>query len=197
MNQQFQFQNPNINSYSFVPRTPSPVSFFIQSPRNSPVFGPISSVPLQPHTPFLYSNHKKTNTKSNKNFFGLGENQSSNTKQIKDKMHIKSQVEKEAIQALCLLGTPVSVNNQTNTLFEKHNRASVRKQSKKTNHTTIKRKRSGKTVQFETIGTKITVKLDSPISKCGSLKIKFTKGSPRFATPSTYPKAKGLQIRKN
>ncbi|KAJ3446145.1 hypothetical protein M0812_08682 [Anaeramoeba flamelloides] len=182
-----EYQTPNTNTFSSRTNTSSPVSFFIQNSRNSPVLLPISGVPLQSFSPVWCP------APSNQTMLELQRSQSKKEK-TNQRMKSKTQVEKVAIQALCLLGTSVYFEDQIDTLFEEHNQNHkiLKKKQKK-----VQRKRSFEKKQFETIGTKITVKLCAPINKYGSFKIQSQKGAPKFATPSTYPRPTGLRIKKN
>ncbi|KAJ6230934.1 hypothetical protein M0813_06313 [Anaeramoeba flamelloides] len=184
-----EYQTPNTNTYSTRPTTSSPVSFFIQNPRNSPVLLPISGMPLQSFSPVWCPSPR------NQTMFELQRSQSKNEK-TNQRMESKTQVEKVAIQALCLLGSCKFFDDQLDTLFEAHNtnNKTLKKHKKQKK---VKRKRSFEKKQFETIGTKITVTLCAPINKRGSFKIKSQRGAPKFATPSTYPRPTGLRIKKN
>ncbi|KAJ6255389.1 hypothetical protein M0813_11472 [Anaeramoeba flamelloides] len=204
MTQQLLFEPCRLNSnrYPLITRTPIPVSFLRQKSRNSSAFG----IQLQPLAHVWFFTHNtltdpicesmKTNTKQDQNLPNLVF-----LKKNKSKTHhltpAKSQVEEEAVQALCLLGTYIPKNDQIESLFNKHNQTSFSRQTIKKNKKKRYRKRSLKKEQFETIGTTITLKLYSPTPKDGSLKIKCRKGSPIFATPSTYPKSISLQIKNN
>ncbi|KAJ3437989.1 hypothetical protein M0812_17167 [Anaeramoeba flamelloides] len=183
------FQTLNKNSFSSRTNTSSPVPFFIQNSRNSPVLHPIKGAQLYP---IWYAS-------SNSQALLELKRTRSNLNKTSQRMKSKTQVEKVAIQALCLLGTTIFFDDQIETLFEVHNqKKKTHKQNKiKKKKKKVKRKRSVQKKHFHTIGTKISVKLSSPIGKGGSLKIKCKEGAPKFATPSTYPRHTGLRIKKN